>query len=115
MSKHTPGPWKMERGGGHAGPRIVGSESIHVAGEQRDLLGHSSAVRSAKVCELEGSMDLPGPAANARLIAAAPDIFELLQATLKAWRSTGDSSEEFEVAMGMIMPAINNKIAEVTE
>ena len=70
----TPGPWTIRRGGGHKAPSIVGSDSIHTDGHERNERGYSSASYSDEVCEIHADLDLPGPEANARLIAAAPEL-----------------------------------------
>ncbi len=57
-TKHTPGPWHI---GMKPGPMIYGSDSSQVADLRADLL------------------DKGERAANARLIAAAPDLLALLQ------------------------------------
>ena len=72
MSKHTPGPWRIERGGGHQRPSICGSEDIHTNGFERNELGISSASYSSRVCEIHGDLELMGPMANAMLLSAAP-------------------------------------------
>lgn len=74
MAEHTPGPWTIHRGGGHARPSIRGAEVIHTNGRLRNELGISSASFSEEVCQFHADLDLPGPQANASLIAAAPDL-----------------------------------------
>jgi hypothetical protein len=77
----TPGPWRYEPGGGHASNRIVGSEAIQIHGwpERRNGIGNASY--SDRICENLGDVALPGPAANARLIASAPDLYIALKAS----------------------------------
>ena len=77
MSKHTPGPWRYETGGGHAYNRIVGSDAVQTNGWPYRINGISNASYSERVCENLGDTDLPGPAANVRLITAAPDLLAL--------------------------------------
>ncbi len=60
MSKHTPGPWKQEIGHYHF---ILDDE------------GHAVGTVSPRI----GIGGLPVAKANARLIAAAPDMLDLLQ------------------------------------
>lgn len=57
-TKHTPGPWHI---GMKPGPMIYGSDSSQVADLRADLLDRGER------------------AANAQLIAAAPDLLALLQ------------------------------------
>lgn len=80
MSAHTPGPWRYEAGGGHAYNRIRGSDSVQTNGWPERRGGYSNASYSDMVCENLGDVSLPGPAANVRLIVAAPEMFEALKA-----------------------------------
>lgn len=68
--KHTPGPWRVGDGsfviGNHPAPGITGSDDVHHYG------GHL-------ICESVSQ-------ANARLIAAAPDLLEALKDILSGWR-----------------------------
>jgi hypothetical protein len=69
----TPGPWRVD------GNAIRGTEDRHTNGRLRNSVGVSSASYSDQVCTIHGSMELGTPQANARLIAAAPDLLAALQ------------------------------------
>jgi hypothetical protein len=81
MSGHTPGPWTIRYGMNIMGPdvRFPGNERL-VA----NAGGHSNNVHSEAV-RLENE-------ANARLIAAAPDLLEALKA-LREWHRTEYQSD----------------------
>jgi len=81
MSEHTPEPWKVVRGGGHALPSIRGADAIHTNG-RRYKNGVSSASWSDEVCVFNSDLDLPGPAANAARIEAVPDLLAACEKTL---------------------------------
>ena len=59
---HTPGPWKVEDG-----IFVVGSDKL-------SIFGGASTKRSDEVCE-----------ANARLIAAAPEMYDLISRYMHTW------------------------------
>jgi hypothetical protein len=81
--KHTPGPWRYEPGGGHAYNRIVGSDIVQTNGWPEPINGVSNASYSERVCENLGDIDLPGPAANVKLICAAPELLQLAKDLLE--------------------------------
>lgn len=64
MSKHTPGPWQLH---GNVATAVVGASGFVVAA----CGGHSNTLRDS--AELEAELE-----ANARLVAAAPDLYEAL-------------------------------------
>lgn len=98
-TKHTPGPWRIVPGGGHANPSVCGSDSIHTNGRQRNSLGISSTSYSDEVCQFFSDLSLEGPAANARLIASAPDLL----AALKECEGYFDNRETSEEAWDLMM------------
>ena len=65
MSAHTPGPWK-----------IIGGNPNWLIAENNPNLGNGV------ICELKREKQLE----NARLIAAAPEMFELLKKCLDTWQ-----------------------------
>ena len=65
-TQHTPGPWFVERDG--SWPYIVGEEGL---------------VRVADVCEDRGVIGPKRAAANARLIAKAPELYRLIEELLE--------------------------------
>ena len=71
MSKHTPGPW--EANGYHIRQRITGSRSIAEVAYTGPH--HTPPHEYPKSCRLVDE-------ANARLIAAAPDLLEALEAIM---------------------------------
>ena len=68
MSKHTPGPWN-----------IMGSTFAYTIG--------ANGIRIATTSNIvhEGSIGVHEEEANARLIAAAPDLFEALKELTELW------------------------------
>jgi len=78
MSKHTPGPWNVFAPGGHECPGIESADdcSIVVFGEK---------LTSGELCGVQGRT-VEEAAANARLIAAAPDFYDAAKDALAGWR-----------------------------
>ena len=66
--KHTPGPWRL----------IVGEYGCKRIGPSRP--GHQRGIR--EVCATVGLFDEDQDSANARLIAAAPELLEALEGLL---------------------------------
>ena len=69
MTKHTPGPWKCSQHLGHF------SWSVHMDAGDRG--------RGSTIVDGVGGIDREQRLANARLIAAAPDLLEALEAALR--------------------------------
>lgn len=95
MSGHTPGPWRINSRGSQVGPRS----------EEDD----QSFGMIIPVAYLE-EVDWPDAhEANARLIAAAPDLLEALDALLIAYcdpgNQGGDHDEKVEAARAAIAKA----------
>ena len=95
--KHTPGPWHIDWNGGMA-PRILG---LHAPGITREI---------ADVRFHDGSND-PQVHANARLIAAAPELLAALVALrdaceVRANREGGDYGPEIGPAVELAATAI---------
>jgi len=78
LAEATPGPWVLDKGGGHAYDRIIGGDVVQIHGT---IAGRGSW--SERVCENFGNLDLPGPAANVEIICAlhnaAPAMIEELE------------------------------------
>jgi hypothetical protein len=106
MSNHTPGPWKYEPGGGHAYNRIVGSDIVQTNGWPEPINGISNASYSERVCENLGDIDLPGPAANVKLICAAPELLRLLGVMFDAYENGVPCYEDPEEFTGPLGNAI---------
>ena len=82
MSKHTPGPWKIV-GGGRDG---MMERALHIEGETR---------KDDTICSLgSGLVHYANAKANARLIAAAPDLLKTVL-RLIALDSTDYDAGEF--------------------
>ena len=88
----TPGPWRYEAGGGHAPNGIRGSESVQTHGwKERVRLSDGSSIGNAsytdRICENLGDIQHGGPAYNAALICAAPDMARELLAAREVVRA----------------------------
>ena len=75
--KHTPGPWSLE----DRGYKFI----VHKHGE---------GYVTRDVCRLDGStMSAFNQAANAHLIAAAPDLLEVVEDAVDAWETHCESGD----------------------
>lgn len=64
MTKYTPGPWKV----------IDGDQHDHVFAEE---------FPNKRICNVFSGLQCPSGAANARLIAAAPELLEACRAAMR--------------------------------
>ena len=95
MTEHTPGPWKVHsraRGYGYVRDR-----------SERPICGFGS-----------GSLSNDESAANAHLIAAAPDMLEALQAMLKDPPATLDEPDPDGELIGKMRAIARTAIAKAT-
>ena len=74
MSKHTPGPWLIAES-------VV---SRHAVTNMRRIRSKNEGLEHGAVCDVYGIQDGSEASANARLIAAAPDLLEALQGIVSA-------------------------------
>ena len=65
-TRHTPGPWKIEQG--------TNGDAV-ITHSDTELRSHVARIYAATLCPEHGTVE-----DNARLIAAAPDLLEALQA-----------------------------------
>lgn len=94
MSKHTPGPWRQSL--------------IRVQREISGHLGKPIAYTTGKLVELDSIEDF----ANARLIAAAPQLLEALQEAYKY--INGGSGQQTGLAFGALFDQVRAAIAKAT-
>lgn len=95
MSGHTPGPWRID-------PRpFSGYGAVHVSGGQYIV---AKALGQTQSCETEAT-------ANARLIAAAPDLLAALQSIVA---SLAEHDDEGMIEHAEQMIAARTAIAEAT-
>lgn len=88
MSKkaHTPGPWRIERG------KKYGDFLIWSAHGETEVSSHWIATLKCESCPAHEE-------GNARLIAAAPDLLEALEACHKALNSIVDPKDSAETSI----------------
>ena len=84
MSKHTPGPWLIAES-------VV---SRHAVTNMRRIRSKNEGLEHGAVCDVYGIQDGSEASANARLIAAAPDLlaaceFALAHAFERKWDEDG--------------------------
>lgn len=78
LAEASPGPWRYEAGGGHAYNSLVASDSVQTNGWPERRSGISNVSYSDRLCENLGDTELPGPKANAALMAHARAMAEAL-------------------------------------
>lgn len=103
-SKHTPGPWSVDDFG--AGQRVVVKGRAGFSGDYRIADAHFSSdlARCARVSEMQ---------ANARLIAAAPELLEALEAARQQVVTLG--GEVVEVEGKIVSDAIQAAVLAVID
>lgn len=97
MTQHTPGPWRVESRGGMAGREVRAGEALVVA-----------TVNTT-------SNDQGNREANARLIAAAPEMLEALQRLLSVTELNMDDMEDetriaIQKAVDLVTPFEENSV-----
>jgi hypothetical protein len=95
----TPGPWHADFG-----------ETFRI----RE--GDGSSVAYTQFVHLRGRRDTEEATANARLIAAAPELYEALELIWREWSLSCDPTDDFpdwpQDAMGVMNDAYKNGFAE---
>ena len=102
MAGFTPGPWQ-----------ISGVRSKFTCGHQRDMVAHDVGPDGDKVCAVWFEEQTGLGWADAKLIAAAPDLLEALKALrLQALQSTDMDHEWAVEALAMARAAISKATGE---
>ena len=108
MMEHTPGPWEVD------GPWQVETDASRLFGEERrtDWRVHGVIGKPGRtIAEVGGWKDRPNAEADARLIAAAPELLEAVNVTLTSWDTTngvGISDEALSLMEQAIAKATGN-------
>ncbi len=98
MSKYTPGPWALRRDPAHF------DSLTEITG---GICGNTKPFRFTVEVSVGGDTDIHTLEANARLIAAAPDLLEVL----KELKECSDYWSDYDVPLG-IVDRINAAIAK---
>jgi hypothetical protein len=103
--KHTPGPWENQAG-------LI----ITKATNRR---GSVAVVPIGNDCVVPATRNVDEQSANARLIAAAPELLEALQNTMpvvmKYYKSLPDDGAEQDYLMTSVIQPMNAVIAKITQ
>lgn len=107
MSKHTPGPWRHEIDG------PATNDMRHAVLSEHTGLWIAATYRSGTLAEDDTSLDADQEAkANAKLIAAAPDLLTALQAVLH-WIDDNCETTGFEAVEALADAALEKAGAEL--
>lgn len=109
MGKHTPGPWRVEdrRNAALKNIRIVAGD--HKVGEVSDVHQRDYQGSFRGDHEAADALDAVG-LANARLIAAAPELLEALKGVV---RVADRATNEFDAARTAIAKAVGEEAAKL--
>lgn len=105
--KHTPGPWRVVMG--HYRLRVDGKRRFADANAESVVMSGSIEAgnyRRVADCRDEDEANLEVDAANARLIAAAPELFEALKGALAALTQPATFPADVECARVYLRTAI---------
>ncbi len=100
MSKHTPGPWFINDHPYDNQPEYILAKTGDSKDDCRDIVNIAIVERNKNV--IEGWRSKEEAIANARLIAAAPEMLEALKTVVRYAQKSGDTS----LAIGRAMNAI---------
>jgi hypothetical protein len=92
MSQHTPGPWEVGNAP-YSDCRIYAPSEVHAIAKT-----YGPDLNGIGVCALTGPMNR----ADARLIAAAPDLLDALREMYHAFLETEDSQTERQDAASLV-------------
>lgn len=98
MSKHTPGPWEMSDGG-------------YILPNHKAIDAPSHGALALVVWKMEDDERSPKCEANARLIAAAPDLLEALQKLAIVMREIHDHwDNDRDMKVGKCLLALSGQL-----
>ena len=96
MSKHTPGPWALRRDPGHF------DSLTEITG---GICGNTKPFRFTLEVSIGGDTDIHTLEANARLIAAAPDLLDALVMVLDDPNALDGRPRTYEIVCAAIAKA----------